>query len=154
MEKLPQIEKIYEALSAIEDNRVNISDGSASAKSSDYKKEYKITWKEDVYSSNDNVSYWGGYAGYPIIAVLMLQGKLPMPDADSINLLKGINWKELNTKHKNKYNKAVAEIIETLEREGKNINALNSAVKNIFEAIKTLDISTKRSSIRPPKSNQ
>ena len=32
---------------------------------------------DNTYTLNDNASYWQGYLGYPGIAVLMLQGKLP-----------------------------------------------------------------------------
>lgn len=78
MLKLPPIEKIPEAYSAIADNRVVMSEHSALVDSSDYTKRYTVTWDEDVYTANDNASIWQGYAGYPMIAVLMLQGKLSL----------------------------------------------------------------------------
>ncbi|MDR2920447.1 MAG: hypothetical protein LBV72_13935 [Tannerella sp.] len=149
MKKLPPIEKIYEALSAIADNRITIEDESAKVQSSDYTKEYTVKWKDNTYSSNDNASYWGGYAGYPVIGVFLLQGKLKLQNAELVNLLKGINWKALNTKYKNKYDKAVAEILGELEAE--DMNALKTEVDHIYEDIKNLDLETKRSSLRPPK---
>ena len=78
MDKLPPLEKIPEAYTAIEDNRVELFSDYATVKSSDYKKEYLIKWKENIYSSNDNSTYWQGYAGYPVIAILMLQNKLSL----------------------------------------------------------------------------
>ena len=74
--KVPPIEKIHEAYSAIADERVALKENEAEVKSSDLSKKYLVTWKDDTYSSNDNASYWQGYIGYPVIAVLMLQGKL------------------------------------------------------------------------------
>ena len=76
--KLPPIEKIHEAYSAIADKRVVLKENEAEVSSSDLTKTYMVKWKDEVYSSNDNASYWQGYVGYPIIAVLMLQGKLPL----------------------------------------------------------------------------
>lgn len=149
MKKLPPIEKIYEALSAIADNRIIMEDESAKVQSSDYTKEYTVKWKDNTYSSNDNALYWGGYAGYPVIGVLILQGKLKLQNAGLVNLLKGINWKTLNTKYKNKYEKAVAEILGQLEAE--DMNALKTEVDHIYEDLGNLDLETKRSSLRPPK---
>ena len=44
MLKLPPIEKIPEAYSAIADNRVVMSENSALVDSSDYTKRYTVTW--------------------------------------------------------------------------------------------------------------
>ncbi|MBR2810229.1 MAG: hypothetical protein IKD69_02510, partial [Solobacterium sp.] len=75
-EKMPPIVKIYEAFSAIADGRVAMGEGHAEVLSSDRTKSYKVFWKGDQYSSDDNASRWQGYPGYPVIAVLMLQGRL------------------------------------------------------------------------------
>ena len=77
MKKLPPIQKILEAYTAIVDNNVNLTENEAKVKSSNGAKTYTVSWENDVYHSNDNATYWQGYAGYPVIAVLMLQGKLP-----------------------------------------------------------------------------
>jgi len=50
-----------------------MSEASASVDSSDNTKRYTVTWDGSVYTSNDNASIWQEYAGYPMIAVLMLQ---------------------------------------------------------------------------------
>ena len=76
MEKIPPIAKIYEAYSCIADGRIELKDEDAKVTSSDNKKTYLVKWKDNVYSSNDNASFWQGYPGYPVIAVLMLQNKL------------------------------------------------------------------------------
>ncbi|MBR3016019.1 MAG: hypothetical protein IKH57_02885, partial [Clostridia bacterium] len=78
MTKLGLIEKICEAYSAIADGRIAISDTSAEVKSSNGVKTYIVTWDGNTYTSNDSASYWQGYPGYPIIAVLMTQGKVTL----------------------------------------------------------------------------
>lgn len=80
MEKLPPLQKIYEAWSALADGRVEMGEDTADVASSNGAKHYTVSWTEDTYSSNDNASYWQGYAGYPVLAVLMKQGKLPCAD--------------------------------------------------------------------------
>lgn len=148
--KLPPIEKIYEAYSAIADGRVMLTDTQAEVFSSDMTKKYLVKWNDEIYSSNDNASYWKGYLGYPIIAVLMLQGKLSY-DQEIAEHFKGINWKKLNTAHKNNYSEAVKEIMEELERSGVDGNKINQEIDKVYKEIEQLTISTKRSQLRPPK---
>ena len=86
MEKLPPIAKVYEAWSAVADGRMVLhpNERCATVASSNAQKEYTVTWDEAdaVHSSKDNATYWQGYAGYPVIAVLMEQGALPLDRAD------------------------------------------------------------------------
>ena len=58
MSKLPPIEKIPEAYSAIADGRVTIQGDQAIVYSSDRTKSYTVNWSDGVYSSNDNALYW------------------------------------------------------------------------------------------------
>lgn len=153
MNKMPPNEKIYEAFSAIADNRVVMDIDTAKVISSNNAKEYLVTWRDDIYTSNDNASYWGGYAGYPIIAVLILQGKLSL-DHTIIKYFKGINWTELNAKYKGKYASAVSEIMDSLAAKGINGTAIDKNVKTVYNQIKLLNITCKRSSLKPPKSNK
>lgn len=147
--KLPPIEKIHEAYSAIVDERVVLRDNEADVFSSDFSKKYLVSWKNQIYSSNDNASYWKGYLGYPIIAVLMLQEKLSL-NIEIAAHFKGINWKKLNTEHKNKYEDVVKQIMEDLCKEGVDCNVINEEINKVFKEIEQLNIVTKRSSLRPP----
>lgn len=149
MKKMPPIEKIYEAYSAIADGRVTLNEDSAKVASSNGEKQYIVTWKNNVYTSNDNASYWQGYAGYPMIAVLMLQGKLTL-NRDIAYCFKGINWTELNKKYKAKYAKAVEEILDGLKEKDIDCNEISLEVKKVYRQIEELEINCKRSSIRPP----
>jgi hypothetical protein len=77
---MPPVAKVYEALSATADGRVRITaSGRAEVVSSEGDKTYTVEWSEDgrLFSSNDNASYWQGYAGYPIVAVLLATGRIP-----------------------------------------------------------------------------
>lgn len=56
--KMPPREKIVEAYTAIEDNRIELFEDYAIVKSSDLKKEYLIKWNNNLYYSNDNSTYW------------------------------------------------------------------------------------------------
>ena len=109
MKKFPPIEKVFEAWTALADNRVILQDGYANVSSSDGEKSYIVRFSGDQYSSDDNATFWQGYPGYPVIAVLMLQGKLPYNNEEASNW-KNINWTLINKKHKNNYKEAVEEI--------------------------------------------
>ena len=65
MEKLPPIEKVYEAWSAVADGRVALhpDERRAAIASSNGAKTYTVAWNENgsTYSSNDNATYWQGY---------------------------------------------------------------------------------------------
>lgn len=139
MKKMPPIEKVYEAWTALADNRVSMHEDYAIVKSSDGEKEYTVRFSGDQYSSDDNATFWQGYPGYPVIAVLMLQGKLPY-DKEEVELWKDINWTELNKKFHNKYSEAVAEIAKQ-----RNINQEESeqAAQSVTDALSTLDIQIK-----------
>lgn len=141
--KIPPIEKIPEAYSALVDERVNMKENEAEVDSSDYSKKYIVKWEENIYSSSDNASFWQGYPGYPIIAVLMIQKKLSY-NIEIANYFKGINWKSLNKKYKNNYSKALNEIMENLKEKDIDVDKINSEIKKVYEEIKNLDIIVKR----------
>lgn len=52
--KLPPIEKIHEAYSAVADGRITLRDTEADVLSSDHAKKYIVKWEGETYSSNDN----------------------------------------------------------------------------------------------------
>ncbi len=134
---MPPIEKIPEAYTAIEDLRIEVFEDSAKVKSSNGEKEYLIKWKENVYYSNDNSTYWQGYTGYPVIAVLMVQGKLSL-NRDISKYFKSVNWSELNKKNKRDYKKSVDDILlGTPENEKEKIFR---EIEKVFEEIKNLKI--------------
>ncbi len=135
--KLPPIEKIPEAYSAVADERVAMGEHSAKVRSSDGTKTYTVQWDGDAYTSDDNGSKWQNYSGYPILAVLLLQGKLPL-DRRIAELFRGIPWKELNKAHKNKYAEALAEFISgKIEAERKSIE---QDMHTVYDALAKLQL--------------
>ena len=141
--KLPPIEKIPEAYGAIADGRVAMKDSSADVVSSDGTKTYRVRWNGDLYSSDDNASKWQGYTGYPIVAVLLLQGRLPL-NQDVMTLFKGIPWKELNKKHKNKYAEALAEVLEDIRANGGDPDRVRREMQTVYSALEALKLPRRR----------
>jgi len=151
--KLPPKAKIYEALTAVADGRVKLEGGeTAEVASSDGTKTYIVEWSADLrqITSNDNASYWQGYIGYPIIAVLMLLGMLDF-DQGVAQRLSGIAWKQLNRKFRNNYDKAVESVLEILEMEVGVRQRVASEVDKIFIQLEALNLDALPRRRRPPK---
>lgn len=146
----PPLEKIYEAWSALADGRVTLAENEARVTSSDRRKEYLVRWKGDEYSSNDSATYWQGYAGYPVIAALLLQGRLPWKK-ETAALFAGINWTELNARHKRDYARAADEILKRLEAENADLEAVKSEAAAVHAALAALPLTIRRGPLRPPK---
>ena len=149
MEKVGPIEKIYEAFSALADGRVEFSDGlnEAHVLSSNRQKSYTVVWEENVYSSNDNATYWQAYPGYPLIAVLIRQGRVKA-DEKVFPYFKDIDWHELNTRFKRDYAKAFDQV---MKERGYDTQALKKAADEVYEQLKEFDITIRRGKNRPPK---
>ena len=135
------MEKIPEAYTTIEDGRINLYNDYALVKSSNNEKEYLIKWQDNIYYSNDNSTYWQGYPGYPIIAVLMLQGKISL-NREISKYFQNINWHELNKQNKRNYQKSLEDILKDISpKEQENIN---KEIKKVFMEIQKLDIELTR----------
>lgn len=150
MKKFPPKQKILEAFTAIADNHVKVGDNEATVTSSDEVKTYTVTFHDDVYTSNDNATYWQGYAGYPVLAVLMLQGRLTT-EKSLVNQFANVDWHAINKANKRKYDKAAEEVIN--ER-GLDEDTVNAAMDKDFAELKALPLTIKRGSIRPPKAKK
>jgi hypothetical protein len=118
--KMPPVAKIYEALGALGDRRVQVEDDRhATVISSDGRRKYRVEISADwrTISSNDNASYWQGYLGYPAIAVLLLHGLCDVRK-ETINALTGISWNELNRRFHNDYTRTIDEVKRRAEDRG------------------------------------
>ena len=149
MKKLPPTEKVYEAFSAIADGRVTLGDGQASIASSNGDKSYSVTWAGNAYASDDNATYWQGYAGYPVIAVLMLQGMLPL-NKEIAALFSGINWSEANAAAKRDYAKAAEAVFDRCGYDGSVRQRIRAEAERVHEKLAGSDIVLKRAK---PKKN-
>ena len=151
--KLPPKAKIYEALTAVADGRVKLKGGeTAEVLSSDGSKTYTVQWSPDLrqITSNDNGSYWQRYIGYPIIAVLMVLGRLNF-DRRVAQALSGIDWKQTNRRFRNDYDKAVESVLLNLDVESGLRQRVASEVDKIFSQLETLDLEALPRRGRPPK---
>jgi hypothetical protein len=147
--KMPPKAKVYEALSAVVDGRVFLQSAcEASVTSSSGNKAYVVRWNDDFtgISSNDNASFYQGYIGYPIIAVLLKTGTLKA-DLDSSEKLKGIPWKKINDQFKRNYDKAVDFVLDEAQ-----ITEQERMVDKIYHQLSELKLSRISGKMeRPPQ---
>ena len=151
--KMPPKAKVYEALSAVGDDRVRLTgSGQANVTSSAGTKTYVVEWSGDVQkiTSNDNASYWQGYVGYPIIATLFLLGKIDFT-REVAQRLQGIPWNELNKRFKRDYDKAIDYVLQEVEAKGGNREAVVQEVDKIFEQLHSLGLERLPRRKSPPK---
>lgn len=142
--------KIYEALGAVADGRIEVDGNTAKVYSSSRNKFYVVTYDPAAQAimTNDNGSYWKGYLGYPAIAFLLKVGVLPYESRFG-NLLKDILWKDLNHKFKNYFDKTLAHILEsvpTTERA-----ELDLYISSLQIKIRELDLSLLGDKVLPPE---
>ena len=120
--KRPPLNKVYEALGAVGDDRIKIDGNTAKVYSSSGNKFYDVTYDPDknAIMANDNGSYWVGYLGYPSIALLLAK-EIITYDHQLADYLKGFAWKDINQKFKNDFDKTDAYIDEQIVA-SRNIN--------------------------------
>ena len=107
--KPPPRIKVLEALGALADGRVaQLEKGVCQVVSSEGDRTYKVVLGEGWAYSNDNGTLYRGYVGYPILACLMAEGRLPV-DQDLAKELKGVPWRRLNELYK-KYDEVLRHI--------------------------------------------
>lgn len=137
--KMPPREKIPEAYSAIIDGRVEMHENYALVTSSDHQKVYLVRWQGNTYNANDNATYWQGYPGYPVIAVLLMQGKLPYNE-DVARYFQGVNWHRLNKKKKRDYAAALADVLlDVVHPEG-----IYEEIDKVYTHLSLLDLTLTR----------
>ena len=143
MKKLPPVQKIYEAYSVLADDRFDLAPERLAVRSSDFTKEYTVTWEDGVYRSNDNATYWQGYAGYPVIAALLLQGKLPY-DAEVCSWFSAVPWKQLNDEFKGDYDAALQQAFRLKNLDDTQILRAEEAASEALEALRELPLEVGR----------
>lgn len=148
----PPIAKVYEALGALADGRVKTtSSTSAEVLSSSKDKTYTVEWSIDYSSitSNDNASFWQGYCGYPIIAVLLLAGRLSY-DKTVSDALKSLPWKQINDRFKGNYDKAISQVLDRVQALGGNRDIIVKECERIHAELKLLKIGRPQRGRKPP----
>jgi hypothetical protein len=140
--KLPPPAKVYEALTAVADGRVRLTTaGRAEVESSGRDKTYDVEWSEDQrsFTANDNASYWQGYVGYPIIAVLITIGELDVEPAVA-KALAGVDWNAVNRRFRRDYDAAVSFVLSELETRGVDAEWIVRAADRLMEQLAALDL--------------
>ena len=151
--KLPPAAKIYEAFGAVADGRVHVTDpSSAEVESSGRDRTYTVEWSADLSSvaANDNASYWQGYLGYPIVAVLLTRGVLHA-DERIVGQLAGVPWHELNAQFKRDYDAAVDSVLTALARQGADRVRIEAEVDGVMAQLAALELERAGRGRRPPK---
>jgi hypothetical protein len=150
--KAPHISKIYEALTAIADGRVQMGENMAKVYSSSRGKYYDVAYDPAAGSigSNDNTAYFTGALSYPMIAYLMNIGHITY-DKSVAARLKGILWKDINQRHKNNYDAAIDEVLDELRKNDVETGEITTEIARIYEQVLALNVSRLPSRKRPPK---
>jgi hypothetical protein len=148
--KLPPRAKVFEAFTAVADGRVRLTGpGSATVASSGGDRTYDVEWSDDgrTVSANDNASYWQGYLGYPIVAVLLVRGELHAAE-DAVAALAGVPWNELNQRYKREYDAAIAHVLGELS-DG-DASTVETEVDRVLADLAALDLQRAGRGRRPP----
>lgn len=130
---MPPRIKVLEALGSIADGRVKKEGEKYRVASSEGDREYEVWVKGDLVYSDDNGTKFRNYVGYPIIAVLMIEGKLPF-DERIAQSLKGIPWRKLNEEMKN-YSLVEERVLRQTEEKGVKREEIDRLVKRVLDEL-------------------
>jgi hypothetical protein len=147
MWKSPPIIKVYEALGAVADKRIEVTGNTAKCFSSSGNKHYDVMYdpEQNAIMTNDNGTYWQGYVGYPAIAFLLSIGMLPYRE-ELGSLLKGIAWKDVNQNFNNDFDKALESILEKIERR----EELEAYAQSLLSQLDALKLEQLGKRVKPP----
>lgn len=150
--KKPHISKIYEALTAISDERIELmGKNKARCYSSSKGKFYEIESDPETNSimSNDNTAFYTDAVSYPMISLLMLKGKISY-EPKLLDLLKGIIWKDIMQKFKNDYDKGIDFVLADLRSKGIDVDFIQVEINKIYEVVSNLQLNYLGAKIKPP----
>ena len=151
--KPPPAAKVYEAFSAVADERVHRHEqGQAEVVSSGRDRRYLVEWSADLatITANDNASYWQGYLGYPALAALLTIGALRADEA-IVGLFAGVPWHDLNARFKRDYGAAVDSVLAQLESKGADRARIVAEVTGVLGQLEALGLQRPARRRRPPR---
>ena len=137
--RMPPRIKILEAMGAIADGRVEkIGPRRYRVISSEGDRVYNVYVDPDslLVFSDDNGTRYRGYVGYPIIAVLMLEGIIPY-DKEVAEALRDIPWRKLNETYK-RYALVEKEVKRIAAQRGVPANKIDETVDKAMQALRGL----------------
>lgn len=151
--KQPPIIKLYEALGAIGDGRIERDGNTAKVWSSSRGKYYDVRYdpEQRAIKANDNGSYWQGYLGYPALAFLLDAGVV-LYDPALATRLRGFTWKDINVKFKNDWARTEQLVLDELvTREPElDLKKFRAELEHILEQVMDLKLSMLGSRALPP----
>lgn len=152
--KEPHVSKIYEALTAIADgDRIElVEENKVRCYSSSRGKFYEIEFdpNTDQIMSNDNSAYYTDSLSYPMIALLMLKGRIKYNE-QLLSALKGIRWKDINQKFKNNYDEAIEFVLKNLKSRGEDVDFIKEEINKIYKFVCELKLGYLGAKRFPPK---
>jgi len=150
--KKPHISKIYEALTVIADDRMELNGNKAKCYLQSGDKFYDVKYDpvNGGMMSNDNTAYYTYSLSYPMIAFLMLIGKIPY-EKKLLESFQDIYWEDINKKFKNDYDKSIKFVLGELKRNGDDVEFIRREIDKIYSFTCGLKIKTLGKLERPPK---
>ena len=151
--QLPPKLKVYEALGAIADGRVELTGSGATVYSSARKRAYTIErdLETGAIASNDNASYWHRQLGYPVIAYLITAGRIDY-DPALLPYLRDYSWGTLNTRFKRNYPRLEAYVESEAAKRGlDDPERLQREARSILRKFESLKPPYRRSRTPPPE---
>ena len=141
--KKPHISKIYEALTVIADDRMEIDGNKAKCYLSSNDKFYDIKYDPIIGSimSNDNAAFYTKSLSYPMIAFLMLISKIPY-EQKLLEIFRDICWEDIYKEFKNDYDKSVKAVLGELKREGEDVDFIRKEIEKIYNFVCKMEIKT------------
>lgn len=133
----PHVSKVYEALTAIADNRIQIISSThvhcySSSRNKFYTVEFEL--KNMAFMSDDNTAYYTNSVSYPMIATLFLT-EIVTYDKKLLAPLKNIYWKKINQNFNNDYDMAVHFVLSQLVKKGIDDESLQKEIEIIYADI-------------------
>ena len=142
--------KIYETLTVMGDERINVNGNTAKVVSSNGDKIYDVEYNPEANTivANDNDSFWQKRLGYPSIAYL-LQTKVVKFNPKTGNLLAGVNWKNLNAANHRDYADSITKVLSKLSNDDQAL--ILKEIDNILDQLRKLKIKMPPKLMRPVK---
>lgn len=138
LEMPPRI-KCLEAISSIWKGRVKeISPNEFEVSSSRGERKYKVMIRDNTAFSDDNGTIYRGYIGYPIIAALILLGKLPNNERIG-RAIADIAWADLNEALKS-YRKVEERVKAKAKESGVTPAEIDEYVEECMQALSKLTL--------------
>jgi len=131
---LPPRIKVLEAVSALASGRVKRIDDIYKVKASMSNREYTVILGDESVYSDDNGTVYRQYVGYPIIAVMIMEGSIP--DFQELGRAIGdVPWAKLNAEMKS-YKKVEKHVKGIALRAGISEEQVDGYIEEVIKILK------------------